>query len=207
MIEKYDEKIKWYHLFVGQEFNEEIMLKYKHKEKTWFWEAISLNSSITDEFIEKNRYQVCWFHISRYRNLSEEFIERNADRVVWYKISRFQKLSEEFIIKHQDNIKWNGVFQNKSLAKDFYERNKDKIKKMRSADLATMLRYQDVSQETIEQLKKGKMVWDSLSLYSDMTREMVIENYDKINKSYVRWNRNINQEVRQEVIMIEKLSN
>ena len=78
------------------------MLDNNKKKINWDW--ISINQTLSEEFIEKHMDKVEWFWISRYQTLSESFIEKYKDKVDWFWISEYQTLSEEFKKKYKDKL-------------------------------------------------------------------------------------------------------
>lgn len=200
----------WYQIFRYQKLSEEYIFAYKHKVKSEhdFWYTISCNANLTEDFMDKHHDKLRWNYICSYFPFTEQMIEKYADKVHWKMIWENQNFTEDFIIKHQDKVEWTYLVKNKHLAKDFFERNKHRITtKLYAKDLVKILQYQKLSQETLETLKKGKMVWGAIGQHCDMPRDFVITNYDKMNPSaLVHWNRRLNDEVKQEVKMIERLS-
>jgi hypothetical protein len=206
-IEKHKGIVNWIYIMCKQKISEEFALKNSHYDR-WFWHHISENQHIGSDFYEKHLKKVEWRSISLNPSISDDFIEKHSKNIDWYNISKFRSLSEDFIIRNQEKLDFKWVIRNPSVAKDFFERNKHLItKKLYASELAKIVQYQTLSEETLEQMKKGKMVWDSLSIAGAMSRDFVINNYNNLNKNYIRWwNKNIDSEIKAEVNLIEKLS-
>jgi hypothetical protein len=200
----------WYQLFRYQKLSEKYIMSKKHKIQSEhdFWYYISCNSHLTEDFIDKYKDKLAWSYVCSHLSFTEQMIEKYVDNVDWKMIWENQNFTEDFIIKHQDKVEWTYLVKNKHLAKDFFERNKHRIAtKLYAKDLVKIVEYQKLSQETLETLKKGKMVWGAIGQNCDMSRDFVITNYDKMNPSLlVHWNNRLNDEVKQEVKMIERLS-
>jgi hypothetical protein len=171
------------------------------------WSNISCNSYLTENFIHQNHKMLRWQYVCRFVPLSEQMIEQYAQSVNWNEIWTRQKLSEQFILKFQEKINWTFLMQNRYLAKDFFERNKELITvKLYATDMVKIIEGQTLSEETIKQIKKGKMAWGAISENSNLSKEFVLDNYKHINPRKVMRNRKIDREVRDEVEMIERLS-
>lgn len=208
-ILEHSDKVVWYFVFRFQKLSEQFILNNQEKEhRSLVWRSISANRHLTDYFIEKYKKQIYWDEIFEHTQRTEQFIEKYVDMSNWYKISLFQNLSEDFILKHQDKIDFGSLVRNVNVAKDFFERNKDKITvKLYAKDLERIVRYQNVSEQTLREIKKGKTVWKAISLGADLSKDFVLENYENINPQYLTWwNRKVSKEVKEEVRMIEKLS-
>ena len=82
---------------------------------------------LSEEFIQKNQYDVNWSKISQFQKLSEEFISEFRDKVNWDYISQFQKLSEEFIREFRDKVNWSNISQCQKLSKEFIREFRDKV--------------------------------------------------------------------------------
>jgi hypothetical protein len=54
-------------------------------------------------------------YISINQTLSEDFIREFQDRVKWFWISRNQKLSEDFIREFQDRVNWDYISSNPNI--------------------------------------------------------------------------------------------
>ena len=204
-----EDKVFWYFIFSYQKLSEQFILdNQKRSEIGGMWRAISRNPYVADDFIEKHKKSIRWNSLFEHTERTEQFIEKYADIGDWNKISMFQKLTEEFVLKHQDKIDFGSLSKNKHIAKDFFERNKEKItRKLYARELERIVKYQTVSEKTLKDIKKGKVVWKAISLHSDISMDFVIKNYDKINHcSLTRWNNKVSKEVKDEVSMIEKLS-
>jgi hypothetical protein len=52
------------------------------------WEYISINQTLSEDFIREFRDRVDWLWISRKQNLSEDFIREFKNHVYWDSISR-----------------------------------------------------------------------------------------------------------------------
>jgi hypothetical protein len=208
-ILEHSDKVNWNFVFRYQNLSEQFMLENKDRlHHSMFWSRISSNLHLTEDFIEKYKKELYWNELFEHTQRTEQFIEQYGDITNWYKISLFQNLSEDFILKHQDKIDFGSLVRNVNVAKDFFERNKDKITvKLYAKDLERIVRYQNVSEQTLREIKKGKTVWKAISLGADVSKDFVLENYENINPQYLTWwNKKVSKEVKQEVRMIEKLS-
>ena len=118
-IEKYKDKVSWFHVSYHQKLSEAFIEKYKHVVN---WVGISNSQTLSEPFIERFKDKVNWFHISEYQKLSEQFIEKFKDKVDWDYIIQFQKLSFEFLEKHLykfslyiEHIDNNDIFNKNSI--------------------------------------------------------------------------------------------
>ena len=200
----------WYNIFRYQNLSEKFIIENQKKieDERYFWNSISSNVHLTQEFIDKYLDKLNWECVSGNVPFTEQMIEKYEDKIVWKEIWLHQKLSEEFVLKYQNKIEWVHLLKNNNLSKDFYERNKHLITtKIYAKDLAKIVEFQTLSEDTLSGLKKGKMVWDSVALNCDVSRDFVISNYDKLRPfSLVHGNKKLNKEVKDEVKMIEQLS-
>jgi hypothetical protein len=196
----------FYHVFVFQKISDDFIMKHQHKCRD-AWYALTYNKHHGIDFYEKYADKVIWKIVSKKKNLTEEFVEKYANKVHWKSIGASQPFSAEFMLKHLDKITWGSLVRNKKIPRDFFETHRDKSTKILSRDWQYIIRYQDISEETLNELqKKGKMVWNTLSLNVDMKKEFVLKNFNKINVSYAKWNNKLNQDTKEEIIMIDKLS-
>lgn len=194
----------WRHVAWYQPMSEQFILNNLNK---FSWSNVSCNQYLKDDFIRNHSGSLIWKNLSVYVPLSETIIEEYAYRVNWKYIFLHQNLSENFILKNQDKINWFSLMKNKHLAKDFFERNKHLITvKLYANDLVNIIKFQQLSEDTLQEIKKGKMTWTAISENGNLTRDFVIKNYGKLDTRKIMRNRKIDFEVRQEVEMIEKLS-
>ena len=82
---------------ITQRVNELLGTDYKGLIKREQWVDISINQSLSEDFIREFQDKVDWDWISKYQNLSEDFIREFKDKVDWYYISKYQKVSNKFI--------------------------------------------------------------------------------------------------------------
>ena len=197
-------KIWWRNVAWYQTMTEDFILKHINLMD---WDCISCNQSLTEDFIEKHKDRLHWKYLSTYVPLSENLIDKYSDKVDWKDILEPQELSEPFILKHQDKISWTFLMKNCHLDKEFFERNKHLIEvKLCASDLVKIIERQKLSEETLSEIKKGKMAWRAISESATLTRGFVISNYEKIDARKVIFNRRTDKLVREEVEMIERLS-
>lgn len=171
------------------------------------WDNISCNQHLTDDFIVKNSSRLNWDFLCKYVPLSESVMEKFIDLLDWKEVCAKQEVSEQFILKYQNNIIWHYLMMNRYLAKDFFERNKHLITvKLYASDLVRIIEGQTLSEETLKEIKKGKMAWSAISGNCSLSKEFVLKNYKHIDAHKVMRNYKTDKEVREEVEMIEKLS-
>jgi hypothetical protein len=123
-IEKFQDKVNWSNISIGQKLSEEFIEKFQDKVNLVF---ISRYQKLSEYFIEKFQDKVDWIKISIYQKLSESFIEEFQDKVDWDYISMDQKLSEEFIEKLQNKVDWNFISKYQKLSEEFIEKFQDKV--------------------------------------------------------------------------------
>jgi hypothetical protein len=206
-ILKHEEHMDWDYVFRYQNVSEQFIFNYRYKAR-WFWNMLSGNKHLSVEFLEKYQEHLIWSLVSSSYPLTEELIERLTHLLDWDLAMEKTSVSEEFILKHQEKINWTYLLKNKHLAKDFFERNKDKLwVKLYAKDLAKIIQFQTLSEETLQEMKKGKMVWRAISSNYDMSRDFLINNYENISPSYLIWyNNNVDEDLKSEVKLIEKMS-
>ena len=83
------------------------------------WEKISVEKSLSEEFIGVFKDKVNWLSISLFQNLSEQFISDFEDFVIWKYISNGQMLSEDFIREHQNILNWSYITEKQKLSNEF----------------------------------------------------------------------------------------
>lgn len=128
---------------------EKLLLKYPNNN--WDWEEISSNSSITIEFIEKNK-NLPWINknICLNPNITHEFIEKNIGKIpdIFLKLSYNYKLKLEIILIYiEENWDWKTISRNRT---DLFNKK--------------IIKYLD---------------WDSLSYNPNLTTKFVEEYIDK----------------------------
>ena len=90
---------------VYERINELLGTDYK-SDTDIDWFDISMNKSLSEDFIREFCTKVDWYVISEYQILSEGLIGEFQYNVNWYAISTFQKLSEGFIGEFKDKVIW-----------------------------------------------------------------------------------------------------
>ena len=68
--------------------------------------------------------QILQNYISINQTLSENFIEKYQKELSWDLISKYQVLSENFIEKHKNKINFTKLLENKKILKKYIEENK-----------------------------------------------------------------------------------
>lgn len=114
------------------------------------WKLISLNRSLTDEFIIKYTDYLDWTAlmswkqfddgiwldnidivpmtiICKYQKLTPEFIDLHADQIDWHIACEFQELPEWLMRKHNDKLDWGQLSWYQKLTKEFINEFKDRI--------------------------------------------------------------------------------
>lgn len=114
------------------------------------WNLISLNESLTDEFILKYSDKLDWTALMtwkqfdnktwldnidivpisvtcRYQRLTPEFIDLNASQIDWHIACEFQELPEWLMRKHYDKLDWGQVSWYQKLSKEFINEFKDRL--------------------------------------------------------------------------------
>jgi len=73
------------------------MLLLTHDDNNW--DTISLEYSLSEEFMRVHKNQLNWLIISFYQKLSENFIREFQNKLIWWYILRNKNinLSEDFI--------------------------------------------------------------------------------------------------------------
>ena len=84
-----------------------------------YWDGISVNQKLSEDFIREFQNKVYWDGISEYQKLSEDFIREFQNKVDWYRISEYQKLSEDFIREFQNKVDWDWISEYQKLSEDF----------------------------------------------------------------------------------------
>jgi hypothetical protein len=171
------------------------------------WENISCNQHLSEDFLEKYSFKLHWEFVCKYIPLSESLMNKVVDKLDWKNVCLRQKISEDFIIKNQDKINWSSLVMNHCVDMWFFERNKHLITvKLYASDLVKIIEKQVLSQETISEIKKGKMAWNAISSNCKLSKDFVLQNYKHIDANQVMRNYQMDKEVREEVEMIERLS-
>ena len=91
-----------------------------------FWNKLTINYKLSEEFIEKNWNYFNRDDICNWQKLSEDFIRKHIDKLDLEIISMHQNLSINFIREFfdkldSDSISWYQKL-NKKFIKDFYEK-------------------------------------------------------------------------------------
>ena len=106
----------WRFIFEFLNLSEAFISKYHDYQNGDYWDEISLNQKLSENFIREFQNEVDWCSISREQILSEDFIEEFKDQVDWLRISIGQKLSDKFLKKFSNKIKWNYYFNNQEAS-------------------------------------------------------------------------------------------
>lgn len=109
--------------FLNYKCTIEILEYYINNYKNIDWFSISIDQSLTEEFIIKHKRNVNWYHITRKQNLSLEFMDKFIHMIDTEYISAHKKLPEEFIIKHADRLNWYFLACCQKLSYEFLEKN------------------------------------------------------------------------------------
>jgi hypothetical protein len=131
----------------------------------WLW--ISINQTLSEDFIREFRDRVNWLWISRKQNLSEDFIREFQDRVDWDSISRNQTLSEDFIREFQNRVKWGTISYNQNLSEDFIREFRDRVKWL------LISRKQNLSEDFIREFQ-NRVNWFDISSNPNINRQVKI---------------------------------
>lgn len=83
----------------------------------WF-EDISLNQNLSEDFIREFQDKLEWRLISSWQKLSESFIQEFSHKLNWRRISTKQRLSKEFIAKNLDKLYLNELLDNKLISNE-----------------------------------------------------------------------------------------
>jgi ribose-phosphate pyrophosphokinase len=150
--------LNWYNQAFTQKLTE-LPDKNHH-----FWNIISANQKLCEEFIRKFKDQVGWEYISKYQKLSEEFIREFKDYVSWVNISKFQKLSEDFIREFKHEVHWPHISVSQKLSEEFIREFKDEV------DWNYISKYQKLSEEFIREFK-DTVDWDCITKYQKLSDE------------------------------------
>jgi len=160
---KIQNKVYWDYVSSNQKLSEEFI--EKHQDKV-VWYYISKCQQLSEEFIEKHQDKVNWYYISIYQKLSEEFIDRFQAKVNWLNISRYQQLSEEFIDRFQDKVNWNYVFAYQQLSEEFIEKHKNKLDVCIQSKKHKEKSYKQKLEEVTDYAKKHNLKIDKKYLYA-----------------------------------------
>jgi hypothetical protein len=88
---------------------------------------LSGNNNISEEFLTKYFNKINWKLISSNTNMSEKFFEANIKKVNWYNLSRNSNMSEAFFEEYITMVNNNGLCENINLSEAFFNKHPDKI--------------------------------------------------------------------------------
>lgn len=135
LINKLQEELYKYRKKELKKEVEQFFEKYIEYLPNQYWEDLSLNPCLSEEFFEKHKDKVDWNSIFGNPNLSEEFFEKYIDKVNWYRLCSI--ISEQFFEKYKDrifsedverdSILWKRLCMNTNLSEEFFEKYIDKL--------------------------------------------------------------------------------
>lgn len=93
-----------------------------------FWDFISSNQILDEQFIFKYFESLNWDHLCEFQKLSDKTLTVLNKYVVWFWVCKQQKLSEKYI-EHfiKGDIYWNFIFNNQNYSDHFLMKHLDKI--------------------------------------------------------------------------------
>ena len=103
-------------------------MKIKDLEQKDFWEFISSNQKLDENFIYKYFESLNWENICEFQKINERMLTVFNKYIVWYWIWRNQKVSEEIIEKYAGKANsWDQAFQWNNFSNKFLMKHLDKI--------------------------------------------------------------------------------
>ena len=123
------------------------------------WDDISINFTLSEEFIREFKDYVDWYFISSFQNLSEDFIREFKNYVTWLKISMYQQLSEKFIREFKDDVYWYEISLCQNLSENFISEHKEYV------SWYNISNYQKLSPEFIQEFENKLTIDESNWLY------------------------------------------
>jgi len=163
----FEYRVDWNWVSINQTLSEDFIIAFYDKVN-WYW--VSMYQTLSEDFIRKSQHRVNWKSISRNQILSEGFIIEFQDKVCWDCISRCQILSEDFIREFQDNANWDLISKWQTLSEDFIREFKNIV----SWDLIS--RYQTLSEDFIREFQ-DEVNWEWISLYQILSEKFIKEFY------------------------------
>lgn len=140
------------YMLQNEPISEDLLKMFKYKYKKDYWEILTKNQKLSENFIKENinqfRSNYYFANISGYQSLSENFIKefKDDELINWEYISRYQKLSENFIIEFKDYVNWFAICFFQELSEDFIIKFKDNLY------LESVLKSQNLSEELFNEL-------------------------------------------------------
>src|SRR5690606_41412719 len=81
-----------------------LFRSHEHKNMV-YWNWISANQKLSEEFIHEHKNLVNWEHVSQYQKLSESFIREHKNLVDWWSISIYQNLDRKSTRLNSSHVK------------------------------------------------------------------------------------------------------
>lgn len=172
-IDEFENRVYWDCISKNQKLSEDFIRYFKNRVN-WSW--ISFDQKLSEDFIREFKDRVQWGYISCHQKLLEDFIREFQYEVDWYCVSAYQKLSENFIREFEDNVNWYCISKYQNLSEDFIREFKDEV------HWYSISLYQNLSDEFIEEFKdRINIKLRKLSFFNKPLeqKKLEIENYAK----------------------------
>lgn len=90
----------------------------ENQEYLW-WDAISCQQKLSEEFMIKFQDKINWRWISSFQKLSESFIRKYEDKLDMDHVSWCQVLTEDFIKEFIHKLHWRGIIECQEVSINF----------------------------------------------------------------------------------------
>lgn len=154
-LREFENDIHWIAVNDHQKITIDFIREYKDILDTGFWDWISWNFDLTNQFIDEFANKLNWKIISG-KGLTEDIILKYIDRIDWTNISTRSNLSEEFVRAFREYISWEYVIRKNKFSEQFLLDMKEYIER--------------------------ENAWEQLSMWQDLSNEFMKEN--GINSAY-----------------------
>ena len=153
--------------------DEIVEIYSKHKPVNRLLNVIVSYQSLSEEFIEKHKYEVDWFLISLNQNLSEEFIKKHFDKINLNLVCENKVFSDDFIEKYYKKINSNVLCRKQKLSEKFIENHLDYL------DIYLISKYQKLSESFIDKHKKV-LYWPEICIFQKLSEDFIENHLDYI---------------------------
>lgn len=177
----------------------------------YYSERMCKNSSISEEFFEKNIDKIHWSALCSNSSISEEFFEKygypsnpKKSKINWFNLCGNTNISEKFFEKYLDKVDWTSLSRNSNISEAFFEKygNLSSLTNCK-LDWEEFCRYHPVSETFFEKYLRHRLeTSDTLNIalmQNSNISESFLEKYlfigDYINAwSFLCENSNISEE-------------
>ncbi|MDJ1479378.1 hypothetical protein QNI16_02710 [Cytophagaceae bacterium YF14B1] len=189
-------------LLAYQNLSSEYIEKALQAINAKVWRSISVNQSLSDDFVRKYQNDIDWNSLSSLSlgNLSMETIREFEGKINWCQIVMSKELTRDFFREFKDKISWNCVHE-RYLTLDFICEFQDYVNwtaVSSQADLpmdfveefAHRVHWKIISESQVlseEFIRKyqDQVSWNHIFIYQKLSQAFIDEFSDHVNASFV----------------------